>query len=772
MSIIKIKRSGTTGAPSSLATGELAYSYFDAEDSNLSSGGLRLYAGVGTESNGEAASIEVIGGRYFTEKLDHAPGTLVANSAIIVDASGAIDTITIGNLTVANNTVISTGAINLISANNTNIVLGTTGTGVISANSSRITEVSTPTLGTDAANKDYVDNEVGNALSGAFEPGEGIDITANSTVVTISGEDASANNKGIASFSDVHFTVANGNVEANSFDIGSTTLNLGGNTDVLAGLTSIDVGDFDISGNTISNPTGDITISANGTIILEGIVSLAQADFDGQVTMNSLNVEDLTDGRVILAGANGELQDTADLTYSSNTFNIGQGSVTITNAGVGTVSGQWNVDTLRLDDGTISSTDVDGNILIDPNGNGYVQIVGTNGLVIPVGTDAQQGPNVQGAIRFNSEIDKFEGYSGTNWQSLGGVRSVDGLTFISAELNPGDSDDTLYFYAATSDTESALIATIDSVGIDVSATTSSTNTATGSIVTAGGVGIAENLNVGGDINITGDLAVNGGDITSTATTINLFADANTVNIGDANSTVNVLGTLNAGSFIADGNTVETTGNLVVGGDLTVNGNTVTVNVSTLNVEDPLIRLAANNTADTLDIGFVGNFNDGTGDKFAGMFRDATDNEWYIFDEYVDAQLDDNVIDRTSPTFLLGNVNANAFAFANTVISLTGDIAGSVTIDSFGAVNYDIQTSIQANSVELSTDTTGDYVASVTANTATGISATGTGEGASVLIQGIIANTAGQVGVSSYNANNFNVSLAGEVEINIVDGGTF
>ena len=772
MSIIKIKRSGTTGAPSSLATGELAYSYFDAEDSNLSSGGLRLYAGVGTETNGEAASIEVIGGRYFTEKLDHAPGTLVANSAIIVDASGAIDTITIGNLTVANNTVISTGAINLISANNTNIVLGTTGTGVISANSSRITEVSTPTLGTDAANKDYVDNEVGNALSGAFEPGEGIDITANSTVVTISGEDASANNKGIASFSDVHFTVANGNVEANSFDIGSTTLNLGGNTDVLAGLTSIDVGDFDISGNTISNPTGDITISANGTIILEGIVSLAQADFDGQVTMNSLNVEDLTDGRVILAGANGELQDTADLTYSSNTFNIGQGSVTITNAGVGTVSGQWNVDTLRLDDGTISSTDVDGNILIDPNGNGYVQIVGTNGLVIPVGTDAQQGPNVQGAIRFNSEIDKFEGYSGTNWQSLGGVRSVDGLTFISAELNPGDSDDTLYFYAATSDTESALIATIDSVGIDVSATTSSTNTATGSIVTAGGVGIAENLNVGGDINITGDLAVNGGDITSTATTINLFADANTVNIGDANSTVNVLGTLNAGSFIADGNTVETTGNLVVGGDLTVNGNTVTVNVSTLNVEDPLIRLAANNTADTLDIGFVGNFNDGTGDKFAGMFRDATDNEWYIFDEYVDAQLDDNVIDRTSPTFLLGNVNANAFAFANTVISLTGDIAGSVTIDSFGAVNYDIQTSIQANSVELSTDTTGDYVASVTANTATGISATGTGEGASVLIQGIIANTAGQVGVSSYNANNFNVSLAGEVEINIVDGGTF
>jgi hypothetical protein len=107
------------------------------------------------------------------------------------------------------------------------------------------------------------------------------------------------------------------------------------------------------------------------------------------------------------------------------------------------------VDNLDFDGNTISSTNTDGNILLDPLGSGHVQVVGTNGLIIPVGTSNQRGPTTTGTIRFNTDTTQFEGYSGTNWASLGGVRSVDGLTFIVAELNPGDSDDTLYFYVAT-----------------------------------------------------------------------------------------------------------------------------------------------------------------------------------------------------------------------------------------------------------------------------------------------------------------------------------
>jgi len=92
--IIQIKRSGTSGSPSQLAQGELAYSYLADNGSN---GGDRLYIGTGVETAGVAANIEVIGGVYFTEKLDHALGTLTASSAILVDSNKAIDEIFIGN---------------------------------------------------------------------------------------------------------------------------------------------------------------------------------------------------------------------------------------------------------------------------------------------------------------------------------------------------------------------------------------------------------------------------------------------------------------------------------------------------------------------------------------------------------------------------------------------------------------------------------------------------------------------------------------------------
>ena len=89
-STIRIKRSATSGNPTTLAAGELAYSSLADNGSN---GGERLYVGHGTETNGDAATHEVIGGKYFTEKLDHALGTLTSNSAILVDGDMKIDQI-------------------------------------------------------------------------------------------------------------------------------------------------------------------------------------------------------------------------------------------------------------------------------------------------------------------------------------------------------------------------------------------------------------------------------------------------------------------------------------------------------------------------------------------------------------------------------------------------------------------------------------------------------------------------------------------------------
>ena len=93
--IIKIKRSTGSSAPSGLEQGELAYVY---DTSNASTGaggnGLRLFIGDHTSTSN--AAIE-IGGQYYKLLLDHAHGTLTASSAVIVDSNKAIDELLIGN---------------------------------------------------------------------------------------------------------------------------------------------------------------------------------------------------------------------------------------------------------------------------------------------------------------------------------------------------------------------------------------------------------------------------------------------------------------------------------------------------------------------------------------------------------------------------------------------------------------------------------------------------------------------------------------------------
>ena len=209
--------------------------------------------------------------------------------------------------------------------------------------------------------------------------------------------------------------------------------------------------------------------------------------------------------------------------------------------------------------------------------------------------------------------------------------------------------------------------------------------------------------------VANDLAVNGGDLTSTATTFNLLnSTVTTLNIGGAastasigatggsgiltlkNDTTKVSGVLqaNGGSMITDsttfnllnatattinfggGATVMSVGNaagtvtfnndVVISGDLTVNGAAVTVNTTSLAVEDPLIRMAiGNTTTDALDIGFVGSYGDTT-EKYTGFFRDASNSEFYVFNGAPTTALSNNIIDRNSSGFALAKVNASEF----------------------------------------------------------------------------------------------------------------
>jgi len=116
----------------------------------------------------------------------------------------------------------------------------------------------------------------------------------------------------------------------------------------------------------------------------------------------------------------------------------------------------------------------------------------------------KRSPNVAGAVRLNTDLGIFEGYDGSNWGSLGGVRSVDGLTNVTAEQTPGASDDTIRMF--TNGQESATLTTTllnfnQNVRVKINNTNSALDFDTGALSVDGGVSIRGNLLVSGSIDV-------------------------------------------------------------------------------------------------------------------------------------------------------------------------------------------------------------------------------------------------------------------------------
>src|SRR6056300_827789 len=317
---MKILNTGsTTTAPSNLKTGELAYSYVAGTQAN---NGDRLYIGTGTETNGIAASVDLIGGKYFTGLLDHVHGTTTANSALIVDGNKHVDELNIGTLALE----ASGGS-------------GQTVTSI--STSTTLSGASDSQLVTALAVKTYIDTEVtAQDLDFQGDNGGALSIDLDSETLTISG------------------------------DTGITTTGSGNTIEIDLDDTAVSAGSY---GSQTQIPT--FTVDQQGRLTAASTVAVATAlTVDGDTGTGDVDL--LTDDLQILGTAN-EIETVSSKTGTDVQVQIGLpndvtigNDLTVTNdlgvTGNTTLTGNLTVNgsTINLGNGLSDNVVVSGNLTV------------------------------------------------------------------------------------------------------------------------------------------------------------------------------------------------------------------------------------------------------------------------------------------------------------------------------------------------------------------------------------------------------------------------
>jgi hypothetical protein len=209
------------------------------------------------------------------------------------------------------------------------------------------------------------------------------------------------------------------------------------------------------------------------------------------------------------------------------------------------------------------------------------------------------------------------------------------------------------------------------------------NTSGSSGSTTGNAATATALATGREIALTGDVTASGvsfdgtGNIslstTIAANSVALSTDTTGNYVAGVSGTTNEIEVSGSGSEGATV-TIGLPDNVTIAGNLTVNGTTTSIDTTNLEVEDPLIKLAKNNSAaDSLDIGFYGLYDtSGSQDLYSGLFRDSSDSGKYKL--FKDLQVE--------PTTTV-NTSGTGYATGTLVATFEGNLTGNVTGNTSG-----------------------------------------------------------------------------------------
>ena len=338
-SIIRVKRSTGTTAPGSLQFGELGLTIGTGTQANK---GERLFVGD------NAGNVDVVGGRYFTDLMVHAPGTVAsvtnpttaANGFVaILDQNRKVDLWNVDNLTLDGNTFSSTNT-------NGDINIDPNGTGEIV-----IPDDTFLTFGTGKDSKIEYDENGDDQLkiTGADI---NIDITTQSNSVStgaliVDGGVGIAKNLNVGgNFNITGITTFNDHIKLPD----SKEIRLGNSDDLKlfhdgsSSRIQDSYGHLNIGSDIIDLKTGNLgevflTAIANGAVNMrfdnavkfatriDGVEVTGTTDTDnlvvsGVATVASAKISDLTNNRIVLAGTAGELEDDANLTFDGSQLSV------------------------------------------------------------------------------------------------------------------------------------------------------------------------------------------------------------------------------------------------------------------------------------------------------------------------------------------------------------------------------------------------------------------------------------------------------------------
>ena len=351
----------------------MAYTFGAGTQANL---GDRLFIGEGgVDGNGDANNITVIGGQYFADKLDHVDGTLTASSAMTVDSNSAISTINVGNSATVGGTIkflegtnngsnfVSLKSPNAVGSNlaltlpssdgSDGHVLTTDGSG----NLSFAAPASTLTLVDESSTSTSI-----NLLTETLKitGGTGIATALSGDTMTISFDN---------------------NAVFNGLDMNGTELKLDADADTSITADTDDTIHFKIAGNDrITMTTGLIDIKNDGTqsairLYCESsnahyaqLQAPAHSAFSGNQTYTLPSSAGTLVGQGDTGTVSNGMLASSSVTFGSTTVALGASNTAI--AGVT----QLDVDNVRVNGNTISSTDSNGDIILDPNGSGDVDV--------------------------------------------------------------------------------------------------------------------------------------------------------------------------------------------------------------------------------------------------------------------------------------------------------------------------------------------------------------------------------------------------------------